>query len=660
MKKILLYGLFIALPTLLFAQNYTTKKTATGKAKQAFTEAMRLKMTDNTEGVLKELTAALKADPTFIDAQIQQAAAYYKLQKLADAELAFEKALKIDPNYEPEVLFSLGNIEVRQDKFGEAADHYDQYLASAKITNEGRLKAEKPARDARFASIAMKNPVPFEPKLMSDSINTPQYSEYLPTVTADGETMIFTRLFARQEDFFQSKKINGIWQKATPLEELNTDNSEGAQVVSADGNLLLFAAKDRADGLGSFDIYFSKKVNGKWSVPKGFAPINSPFWESQPSISADGRTIYFVSNRPNGLGNLDIWYVQLENGKWSEARNLGAPINTRWDDQTPFIHADNATLFFTSEGHAGMGGKDLFLSRRLSDTAWNKPENLGYPINTKENEGTLAVALDGKLAYFGRATKTDVYDIYTFDLYEKIRPAPVTYVRATVRDAADKTPLSNSKLEFVDLASQKITALSMTDEAGAFLTCLPFGKNYALNVSRKDYVFQSENFNLAETATFDKPFVLDIFLQKLANSGQKPQNTDLSRDNREGGAKPNTPSKIDETKPIVLKNVFFETNKADLRKESRVELNKLKLLLTENPAMKIEISGHTDNVGSDADNLLLSEKRAKAVRDFLVQNGIATDRLTYKGYGKTQPVDSNDTETGRAANRRTAFLILSR
>ena len=648
MKKSCLYGLLLFLPSLVFAQNYTTKKTATGKAKQAYTNGVQLKMADDTEGSLKEFAAALKADPTFIDAQIQQAAVFYKAQKLADAEIAFEKVLKIDPNYEPEVLFSLGNIEVKQEKYGEAADHYEQYLASAKITNDGRLKAEKPAKDARFASIAVKNPVPFEPKLMGDSVNTPQYSEYLPTVTADGETMIFTRLFARQEDFFQTKKINGVWQKALPLEELNTDNSEGAQVISADGNLLLFAAKDRPDGLGSFDIYFSKKIKEKWSTAKPFVAINTPYWESQTSISADGRTIYFASNRPKGAGGIDIWYVQSENGKWSEARNLGAPINTRWDDQTPFIHADNATLFFTSEGHAGMGGKDLFLARRQSDSAWNTPENLGFPINTKENEGTLSVALNGKLAYFGRATKADLYDIYTFELYEKIRPAPVTYVRAMVRDAVEKGPLSNVRLEFVDLATQKMVAISMTDETGGFLTCLPFGKNYALNVSRKNYIFQSENFNLAESATFEKPFDLVFYLQKLTNLPQNPSNT-------EGSPKP---PKVEEPKPIVLKNVFFETNKADLRKESRVELNKLRLLLTENPTMKIEISGHTDNVGSDAENLLLSEKRAKSVRDFLVQNGIALERLTYKGYGKTQPIDTNETETGRAANRRTAFLIL--
>ena len=650
MNKIIVYTLILCAPTLLFSQNYTTKKTAKGDAKTAYDAGLRLKITDDTTAALKQFTKALKADNTFIDAQIQEAAMFYKLQNLSEAELSFEKVLKIDANYEPEVLYSVANIELKQDKYAEAAEHYEQYLSSPKISAQGRIKAEKPAKDARFAAIAVKNPVPFEPKTLGDSINAVAYSDYLPTLTADGQTMIFTRLLARQEDFFISKKINGVWQKAVPLKELNTDNSEGAQAISADGSMLLFAAKDRADGFGSFDIYYSKKTNGKWSVPKGFSPINTPYWESQPSISADGRTIYFASTRPNGLGGVDIWYVQFENGKWSEAKNVGAPINTPYDDQTPFIHADNATLYFTSEGHAGMGGKDLFLARRKPDFTWNTPENLGFPINTKDNEGTLTVALDGKTAYFGRSSKeTDkLYDIFSFDLYEKIRPAPVTYVQATVRDAETKAPLVGTSLEFIDLSSQKTVALSSSDEQGKGLICLPFGKNYALNVHKKEYAFQSENFNLLETATFDKPFLVDILLQKLPlsaqNSAEKPLNT-------EGGKKL-------EDKPIILKNVFFETNKADLRPESRGELNKLVLLLSENKDMKIEIRGHTDDVGNDANNQLLSEKRAKTVLDYLAQNGIAAERLRYKGFGKTQPISSNETENGRSINRRTEFVIL--
>ena len=313
------------------------------------------------------------------------------------------------------------------------------------------------------------------------------------------------------------------------------------------------------------------------------------------------------------------------------------------------MHPDGSTLYFTSEGHAGMGGKDLFLSRIDSTGNWGEPQNLGYPINTKDNEGTITVSLDGKTAYFGRGNGNEKkYDLYQFALHEKARPLPVTYVRATVRDAVTKEIIQGAKLDFVDLGTQKSSNVSLTDENGAFLVCLPFGKNYALNVSKTGYAFSSENFNLTETATFDKPFTLEIWLQQVAIAANKPTDT-------EGGKI--EPSKI-EDKPIILKNVFFETGKADLKRESQTELNKLKLLLQENPTMRIEISGHTDNVGTDTDNQILSEKRAKAVRDFLVANGIAADRLTFRGFGKTKPIDSNDTEGGRAANRRTEFVIL--
>jgi outer membrane protein OmpA-like peptidoglycan-associated protein/Tol biopolymer transport system component len=647
-KTIIVFNFIFCFAFTISAQNYTTRKTATGKALKAYAEGMSLKAKD-TEGSLKEFTNALKADATFIDAQIQQAAMFYKLGKLPDAELAFEKVLVIDPNYEIEVLFSLANIELKQDKYLEAAGHYETYMKSEKADSKNKFIATKVARDARFTVFGLKNPVPFEPKTMGDKVNSPQFSEYLPTLTADGETMIFTRLVGRQEDFFSSKKINGDWSLATSIEELNTDNSEGAQAISADGKMLMFAARDRPDGLGSFDIYVSRKQKDKWTPAKGFSAINTEWWDSQPSISSDGRTIYFASNRPGGLGGIDIWFVRFEAGKWQPAKNVGAPINTAWDDQTPFIHPDGATMYFTSEGHAGMGGKDLFLSKIDTSGNWGIPQNLGYPINTKDNEGTVVVSLDGKTAYFGRGNGNEkLYDLYQFALHEKARPLPVTYIRATVKDATTKELLTAARLDFVDLGAQKSVNISATDENGVFLVCLPFGKNYALNVSKTGYAFSSENFNLTETATFDKPFTLEIFLQQVSViTGNTP--------NTEGGKTP--PPKI-EDKPIILKNVFFETKKADLLRESLTELNKLKLLLQENPTMRIDIRGHTDNVGADTDNQVLSEKRAKAVQDFLISNGIATERLTYKGLGETQPIGENDTEGGRAANRRTDFLIL--
>lgn len=650
--KFLFLLTFIGCQQYLFSQNYTTKKTAAGKALKEYNEGVKYNIANKFEAALESFTKALKADPNFIDAQIQQAASYYRLGKLPEAEKSFEKVESIDLNYEPEILYSLGNIELKQGKNAEAIAHYELYGKSNKVSAEKKKKLEKVIKDAKFAENAMKNPVPFNPKSLGDKINTPQYSEYLPTLTADGEMLIYTARVNKQEDFYMSKKVNDEWQKGEPMTELNTDENEGAECISADGNLMLYTVCNRVGLLGGCDIFFSQKKEGKWSTPRGFTPISSTSWDSQPTISADSKTIYFASDRPGGLGGKDIWYVVFENGKWSEARNMGSPINTPEDDQTPFIHQDGITLYFTSEGLPGMGGKDIYVSRRQADSTWSEPQNLGYPINTKEDEGTISVAIDGKTAFYARnVNQTGVgtanYDLFYFELPEADRAQAVTYVKTTVRDGETNEPLSKSRLEIIDLASQKNIFTASTDEQGASLIVLPYGKNYALNISKDKYVFQSENFNLTEKATFDKPFLLNINLQPLKSS----DNTN----NTEGNKVVEKP-KVD--KAVVLKNVFFDTDKAVLKPESFAELNKLKLFLNENPTVRIEIRGHTDNEGSDTHNLDLSERRANAVKDFLIQKGIKAERLQSKGFGESMPVDNNDTPQARANNRRTEFVIL--
>ena len=636
-------------PSLVFSQNYTTKKTASPKALKVYNEGIQSNLAGQTDKALKSFTDALKMDGTFIEAQIQQAAAYYKLGNLPDAERAFEKVEKIDPNFEPEVLYSLGNLELKQDKYAEAAAHFEAYAKSNKSPLEKRNIAERNAKNARFIENALLHPVPFNPQSLGDKINTPQFSEYLPAMTADGETLIYTARVGKQEDFYTAKKVNGEWQRGEPIKELNTDENEGAQCISPDGRFLLYTACNRPEVQGGCDIFYAQKKEGKWSAPKGFPAIVTMSWESQPSISADGKTIYFSSDRPGGLGGRDIWYVTFENGKWSAARNIGKPINTSFDEQAPFMHPDGTTLYFTSNGLTGMGGQDLYVTRLQADSSWNEPKNLGFPINTKGDEATLSVSIDGKTAYYAKNVNTvpdakSNYDLYQFELPEAARAQPVTYVKAKVQDAETKTPLS-SRVEIVDLKTQKPTMVSNTDDNGEFLVCLPLGKNYALNVSKDKYAFQSENFNLSEKNTFDKPFLLEINLQPIKVVASTPQNT-------EGGTKPK------EDKPIILKNVFFDTDKSELRTESFSELNKLKLLLQENPSMRIEIRGHTDNQGSDAHNLDLSDRRAKSVMAYLVKAGISNDRLFSKGFGKGQPIDSNDTEQGRQNNRRTEFVIL--
>lgn len=655
MRKFLF--LFLLLPLLqnCFAQKkYTTARTAKGKLQTTFERGIRMTFNGQLDAAINDFEKALQMDPTFIDAQIEWANVKNQQGKLAEAELGYEKAIAIDPNYEVNVFYSLAIVEFDQKKYDQSAVHFEQFLnAPGKISEKRKATAEKYLKNVRFAAQAVKNPVPYEPKNLGPNINTSN-AEYLPTISADGETLIYTAVRGGQEDFYISRKVNGEWQRGEPIEAVNTSNNEGAQSLSADGKFLVFTACHRRDGMGGCDLYYSELKNGEWTTVKNMgAPINSSGWESQPSVSADGKTLYFVSERRGGQSGKDIWVSYRQpNGRWSEPENLGKPVNTPEDDQSPFIHADGQTLYFMSNGHPGMGGFDLYLSRRQPDGKWGEPENLGYPINSEGNEGALSVSLDGKTAYFatdilnvqdgvsafdnpqGRGTT----DIYSFELPAAARPQLVTYVKATVFNIETRKPLS-AKVEFIDLTTGQIFASAVTEMDGVFLVTLPVGRDYALNVSKEKFLFYSENFALTNAGTLDEPFLLEIPLtpipEGLAGTGDLPK-----------------------SKPIVLKNVFFETGSAALKKESLTELNRLKKLLTDNPALKIQINGHTDDVGSEADNLKLSDDRAKAVYQFLVENGIDSKRLKFKGFGESVPVASNDTDAGRQQNRRTEFVII--
>ena len=641
----------------IFAQeNYLTRKTVTGKARELYEDAKKQYSQGDLKAAIKSLDKAIEKEPTFIDAFFQKAIIYRSVNKDMEAEVAFEKALAISETYEPDALFSLAEVENTLGKENEAMMHYQAFLKSKSKNKEAKDKADTYVSNNTFIAEAKKNPVPFNPISLDSSINT-SAQEYFPCLAADGETMIFTRNKKRNEDFFYSKKINGKWQKAKPIDAVNTQDNEGAETISADGKTLVFTGCDRPFGLGSCDLYISELADGKWSSPKNMgANINSKSWDSQPSLSADGRTIYFSSSRPGGLGNNDIWISQKQaDGTWAAAQNLGAPINTPKSDQFPFIHQDGETFYYVTDGYAGMGGLDLFYSKKDDKNTWQKPVNMGYPINTKGDEIAFIVSVDGKTAYFASDSKdikakfakpilspNDIFDIdiYTFDLYEAARPKPVTYVKGNVFDAKTLQKL-RAKAEIIDLATGKNFASVIADAQGEFLICLPLGKNYALNVNRKNYVFYSDNFALNENNTSAKPFVLDIPLLSIEKS--LATNTKMPTIG----------------KAIVLKNIFFETGSAKLKIESTNELNRLKMMLEENTNLKIQINGHTDNVGNDTDNMSLSLNRAKSVYDFLVKEKIDANRLIFKGFGKNIPIETNDTAEGRQVNRRTEFQIIS-
>jgi outer membrane protein OmpA-like peptidoglycan-associated protein len=452
--------------------------------------------------------------------------------------------------------------------------------------------------------------------------------------------IIFTRQENHNEDFYKSVKRNGEWLVAEFLsKEINTSNfNEGAQNISPDGNYLFFTGCNRPDGLGRCDIYISKREGNDWSKPFNIGgPVNTAGWESQPSISADGRTLYFVSTRQGGYGGYDIWSSELNtDGTWSSPVNLGPEINTSYDEQSPFIHPDNESLYFSSNGWPGMGNKDLFLSRKAysgeKQTGWQKPENLGFPINTFAEESGLSISSNGKLAFFSSNQKEGFgkLDIYSFELPEKLKPKAVTYVKGNVFDNLSKEVL-DAHIQITNLANGKTIYDEIADpETGVFLATLPAGKSYGLTVSKEGYLFYSQNFTLLGNLE-NQPFSMDISLQKINIGGM-----------------------------VILNNIFFETNKYDLLPESMIELQQLILFLRENPTVSIEIGGHTDNIGEDQSNLFLSRDRSKTVYEYLIKNKIPLKNLSFKGYGEGQPISDNNTEQGRKNNRRTEFKITNK
>lgn len=591
-----------------------------------------------------ELNKAIKADPKFIEAHMLLGDINTDINNFNEAIEAYSNAIEINPYFFTGTYYNLANVQLRIGLYENAKANFEIYLKYGNILPARKSDVERKIESCNFAINAIANPVAFNPVNMGDSINT-ENDEYLPALTADEQTLIITMRRPKdeftisqnntlEEDFYVSKKINGQWSKIQFLgPPINTHGNEGAQCISPDGKFLIFTGCNRNDGYGSCDLYISEREGNKWGEPINMGnEINTNKWESQPSLAPDGKTLYYASTRNGGKGSSDIWVsIRDNNGIWGKPYNLGEPINTPGQEMSPFIHPDGKTLYFSSNYHIGMGGMDLFLSRLNNDGTWGEPENLGYPINTFEDEVTLLVNANGDLAYISsnRLGGFGKFDLFTFEMPEHIRPEKVNYLKGIVYDSETKQKLK-AKFQLIDLENNKIIVESFSDKfSGEFLICIPTNKDYALNVSKENYLFYSENFTIKGLHKHTEPYLKDIALNPIKKN-----------------------------QSIVLKNIFFDTDKYDLKPESNVELEKLVLLMKENPNLKVEISGHTDNVGTDEHNLKLSENRAKSVYEYLVVKGIDKSRMLYKGYGKAKPIDSNDNEEGRANNRRTEFMVI--
>lgn len=629
------------------------------------------------------LLEAAQSDPEASNNKVLEANFFLGLSYLKVGEGGsglpyMQKVYELDKEYYPELEYMMGQCAEDALKFSDALKFYDNFMKQEGVKKDpiAFYEVNKHISECKVAIDLMKNPVKAKIENVGPVINS-AYPDYTPVITADESIMMFTsRRIGNigqktssyldhdeefpMEDIYQSTRINDKWTEPVNLgENVNTLDHDAAIAISPDGSQL-FVYKDDQEG----DIYLSKKKGLDWTKPESLGDkINLPkFSEQSCSITADGKTLYFSSNRPGGYGGLDIWKSQLIKGAWNDPLNMGPKINTKEDEDAPFIHPDGVTLYYSSKGKKTMGGYDIFRTS-LEKGGWSEPENMGYPINSVQNDIYFVLSADNKHGYYasykeGGYGKHDIYmismpqaeevnEIATAKTNTKLSTgggvggapkvlAPVaiaktkskvTLLKGTIRDATTKQPIEANIALVDNKTGQKISEVNSNSATGAYLIILPAGKNYGISVTKKEYLFHSENFDISDTSDYVE-IVKNVDLNKF-----------------QVGAK------------IVLRNIFFDFDKATLRPESNLEIDKLRKILLEYPKMKIEMSGHTDNKGSSDYNKKLSLNRSKAVVDVLIKKGISPDRMTYAGYGFDRPMAPNDSDAGRQLNRRTEFEI---
>lgn len=619
-----------------------TYRTSSKKAIKQFEEARACYERMDNACVEEALLKAIKADPEFVEAYRLMAQLKFDAGEIEQAIEYFATALELDPEGNPDGYRLMAGLTIRIGNYLQTLEYVDKFLSfpSQEVNNreEGELLREK----CLFALKAKENPVPFEPENLGDSINS-EFSEYWPSLSVDEQKLMFTVMLPvdseegtlpmrMQEDFFFSTRTENQWEsRKSAGNPLNTPDNEGAHTMTADGRNLYFTACNRRDGKGMCDLYHSIWKDGNWSKPTNLgSPVNSRFSEKHPSVSADGRRLYFSSTRPGGLGSYDIWMSEKNGESWSEPVNLGDSVNTSGLEQSPFIHPDQKSLYFSSTGWPGMGQGDLFLTKYLSSGEWSQPTNLGYPINTYNDEMGLTVNARGNRAYFAsdRGEGTDT-DLFTFELPVETRPVLVSYMKGRVYDSQNMKGLK-AVMQLIDLETEEaVMELESQDGNGNYLISLPTDRDYALNVARDGYLFYSGHFTFSGIHSATDPQPRDIPLERIIAGST-----------------------------VVLHNVFFETGSHALQNESLAELNKVYDFLDQNPSIQAEISGHTDNTGSPQHNMELSEQRADAVVEYLVNKGIGRERLLSVGFGEEVPVAENNSEEGRGLNRRTELRIV--
>jgi outer membrane protein OmpA-like peptidoglycan-associated protein len=637
------------------------------KAVKAYQEGIDKK--NKKEERLEFLKQAIGLEPDYVDANFAFAMERIKTLIYADqsfkpTEPYFKKVIEICPKYHSNPYYFLGFIYYEEEKWEESVKYLKEFL-NFKSDDDKKFdkdydaylnQAKQMIRYAKMYNEILNHPVPFDPHPV-DGICTDK-DEYLPMISADDETMWFTRKmpYVNKDQAFESDKemelfsyskreSTGKLTKGSRMPyPLNKSQNEGGATLSIDNKHMYFTkGTDEGGPQINIDIYHSDYVNGEWTDPEKVPGINDPVaWDSQPTLASDGITLYFASNRKGGLGGTDIYKTvkNVQTGAWSIPENLGRIINTPYDERSPFMHSDFETMYFSSDGHPGIGGLDIFYSRIGEDGKWSEPKNIGIPINTLGDDIGFFVSTDGQLGYFAsnepsRALGRSVgkYDIYQFELYKEARPQDVSFIKGKVEDKSN-SEVKNFTVEVKDAVTKKITKGVIDSITGDFAVVINTKvKNDVIVTIKKDgFAFSSQ------------------LISKDSLKNSKPKKIpDLEVDTIAVG------------KTYALNDIYYKPNSAALDPRSLIVIEEFIEFLKANPTFKIEIHGHTDNVGKPEANLALSTDRAFTVRDILLEKGIDEKRLIdFKGYGASAPIADNSTESGRAKNRRTEFVIVGK
>ncbi|MCX6306317.1 MAG: OmpA family protein [Bacteroidetes bacterium] len=597
-----------------------------------------------------QMRNVIKAEPGCVDAYFVLGLVNYKKQdnNFREAEKNFLKVVELCRNYDVYAYFYLAEIYYGQENFELAVKNLNEFMKDVgKIKkDEDYNRAADLLKYSRFYLEMINKPVPFEPKVV-EGISTP-LNEYLPILSPDNQMALYTREIKidpnknsliqeariKEKFLYSMRKDDGQFDAGEEMPEpFNISDNEGGATLTADNNTLCYTVCkfDPVKKYLNCDIYISENAGGEWSQIRSLSDkINLPgSWESQPSISADGRTLYFVSDRAGGFGGYDIYKsVKSDTGVWGMPINLGPTINSKGNEKSPFIHPDGKTLYFSTDGLMGLGGYDIFYAKLNENGSWSTPRNIGYPINSPEDEVGLFVSTDGTQGFFAsnKFKGKGGWDLYSFDLYNEARPERVLFIKGNVKSEFSAEPLK-AHIELKNLETKKISEIPMDTLTGNYVAVAPFSSDYIMTVKKADHVYESKYISKVDSV-FKTPVKLDIEM--------KP---------------------IELNKSYRINDIYFPFNSFDLTPESKVVIDQLLDFLNENHTISIQVQGHTDNIGNDASNLKLSENRARSVYTYLIQQGTDETRLTYKGFGKSMPVAPNDTEEGRGKNRRTVFVI---